>query len=182
MPVCRRIFASLAAVVLLVPTAFGSQKPAPKPAVFPHLTAYSLAKTKLDLPGGFAGQIDLLLVSFAPEQKNQVDSWMVVAQGLQHTNFSFHWYELPVSSSEIWVFRWWDNSSMRSDETDPEMWPWIVPLYVDKDSFRHSLHIPGEKQIAVILVNRQGTVLWQTEGAMTPAKRASLMAAVGSAK
>jgi hypothetical protein len=152
-----------------------------KPAVFPALTAYNLAKTKLNLPADFAGQLDLLLISFQPEQQTQIQTWLSTAQGLQHTNFNLHWYRLPISTRENIVFRWWDDSSMRSDESDPEIWPWIIPLYIDKDGFRHSLHIPSDKQVAVLLINKQGKVLWRADGPLTPEKRTALQAAVAAA-
>ena len=183
MPFCRKSFVRLASFadlgVLLLPIVYASQKNAPaRPAAFPSLTAYSLNKAKLNLPQDFSGQVDLLLISFRPEQQKQIDGWMPVAQALQHTNFNFRWYQMPVSSSENFVFRWWDSSSMRSDDTDPETWPWIVPLYVDKLHFRRSLRIPTEKQIAVLLVNKKGNVLWHAEGAISPEKRQSLIEAV----
>lgn len=186
MPACRKLFNRLilfaALGALLFPAAYASQNGAnAKPAVFPHITSYSLAKNKLNLPGDFAGKIDLLLISFQPEQLTQINTWMPTAQGLQHTNFNFHWYQLPVSERENFVFRWWDNSSMRSDDTDPEAWPWIVPLYVDKNHFRHALQIPSDRQISVLLVDKQGHVLWRAEGPLTQEKRQSLLAAVAAA-
>ncbi|MFZ0663656.1 MAG: hypothetical protein WAM66_13255 [Acidobacteriaceae bacterium] len=166
-----------------MPAAYASQSGAnTKPATFPSLTSYNLAKAKLNLPEDFAGKIDLLLISFRPEQQDQINTWMPTAQGLQHTNFNFRWYQLPVSDRETFVFRWWDNSSMRSDYTDPEIWPWIVPLYVDKKHFRHSLNIPAEHQITVLLIDKQGKVLWRAEGPLTTEKRNSLLAAVAAAK
>jgi hypothetical protein len=154
----------------------------PKPALFPALIAYSLDKTKLNLPSDLAGQLNLLLISFQPEQQSQIDTWMPLAQAFQHTNFDFRWYRMPVSSRENFIFRWWDDSSMRSDETDPEAWPWIVPLYVNKDSFRRDLQIPTEHQVAVLLANKQGRILWRAEGPLTADKRASLSAAIAAAK
>lgn len=71
---------------------------------------------------------------------------------------------------------------MRSDETDPEIWPWIVPLYIDKDDFRHKLQIPNEHQIAAILIDKQGRVRWRAEGPLTTDKRDSLTATVSTAK
>ncbi|MGH9587967.1 MAG: hypothetical protein ACRD3F_13515 [Acidobacteriaceae bacterium] len=166
-----------------MPAASASQKePATRPAAFPHITSYSLSKTKLNLPGDFAGKIDLLLISFQPEQLTQIRTWMTTAEGLQHTNFNFRWYQLPVSDPENFVFRWWNNSSMRSDDSDPETWPWIVPLYVDKNHFRHALQIRSERDVVVLLVNKQGNILWRAEGPITPEKRASLLAAVAAAK
>lgn len=150
-----------------------------KPAVFPNLTSYSLDKQKVSLPSGLEGKTDLLIVSFAPEQQKDVDSWLPAAQALQHANFDFHWYELPVTGKENFVFRWWETSSMRSDQTDPETWHWIVPLFIDRESFLRDLQIANEKQVVVLLVDRQGQVLWRATGSMTQDKRASLMSAAG---
>jgi hypothetical protein len=153
----------------------------PKPVIFPAITSYSLDKAKVNLPEGLAAQIDLLLISFEPEQQKQIDTWMPAAQALQHTHFNFRWYRLPVSARQNFVFRWWTNSSMRSDETDPETWPWIIPLYVDRDEFRNALQIPNEREVVALLIDRQGHVLWRASGALTPASRGSLISAVASA-
>ena len=129
------------------------------------------------MPGGLEGKTDLLIVSFAPEQQKDVDSWLPAAQALQHANFDFRWYELPVTGKENFVFRWWETSSMRSEQTDPETWHWIVPLFIDREAFRGDLKIANEKQVVVLLIDRQGRVLWRAAGAMTQDERTSLMAA-----
>ena len=151
-----------------------------KPPVFPSIASYALDKNKINLPGDLAGQVNLLLISFQPEQQNQIDTWMPLAQALQHTNFNFRWYRVPVAEHENAIFRWWENSSMRSQETDPETWPWIVPLYVDKPQFRSSLQIPNERNVVALLVDKQGHVLWRASGTLTPDDRAGLTAAVSS--
>ncbi|HTW48661.1 MAG TPA: hypothetical protein VMD92_11980 [Acidobacteriaceae bacterium] len=150
-----------------------------KPAEFPSITSYSLDKQKVALPGGMEGQTDLLILSFALEQKKDVDSWLPAAQALQHSNFQFRYYQLPIFTRENFVFRWWETSSMRSDETDPVTWHWIVPLFVDREKFRRDLDIPNDKQVVVLLADRQGRILWRASGPMTDDKRASLMQAAG---
>jgi hypothetical protein len=150
-----------------------------KPAEFPSVTSYSLDKQKVTLPSGMEGQTDLLILSFALEQKRDVDSWMPVAQALQHSNFQFRYYQLPVSGRENMIFRWWETSSMRSDETDPVTWHWIVPLFVDRQKLLHDLDIPNDKQVVILLVDRQGHILWRASGAITDDKRAALLAAAG---
>jgi ATP10 protein len=152
----------------------------PKLVIFPNVSGYNLAKDKVIFPSGMQGQTDLLLISFAPEQQKDIDSWLPVAQALQHTNFQFRWYELPISNKENFVFRWWETSSIRSDQTDPETWPWVVPLFVDRHKFREDLAIPNPKQVVALLVNRQGRILWRASGPLTSDKRASLMAAAGT--
>jgi hypothetical protein len=149
-------------------------------AVFPSVTSWGLDKQKVTLPAGMEGQTDLLILSFALEQKKDVDSWMPAAQALQHTNFQFRYYQLPIAQRENFVFRWWETSSMRSDESDPVAWHWIVPLFVDRPKFLKDLDIPNDKQVVVLLVDRQGHILWRASGAMTEDKRAALMAAAGS--
>jgi hypothetical protein len=150
-----------------------------KPAVFPSVTSWSLDKQKVTLPSGMEGQTDLLILSFAVEQKKDVDSWMPAAQALQHSSFQFRYYQLPVAERENFIFRWWETSSMRNDETDPETWHWIVPLFVDRQEFLRDLDIPNQKQVVVLLVDRQGHILWRSSGAMTEDKRAALLQAAG---
>lgn len=151
-----------------------------KPVVFPSIGSYALDKNKVNLPGDLRGQLNLLLISFQPEQQKEIDTWMPLAQALQHTNFNFRWYRLPVAEHENAIFRWWENSSMRSEETDPETWPWIIPLYVNKLEFRSALQIPNERNVVALLVDKQGRVLWRASGSLTPELRAGLSAAVAS--
>jgi len=181
LPYRTHVLARLMFCVLVLPLVHalqtGEQR---KPAIFPTISSYSLDKLKVNFPGGLAGQKNLLLISFEPEQQKQIDTWMPLAQALQHANFNFRWYRLPVSERENFIFRWWENSSMRSEETDPETWPWIVPLYVNKVEFRNALQIQNEHQIVVLLVDRQGHVLWRASGALTPSDREGLNAALSS--
>ena len=152
----------------------------PESVEFPSVTAYSLDKQKVTLPSGMEGQIDLLILSFAPEQQNDVNSWLPVAQALQHTNFQFRYYQIPIAARENFVFRWWETSSMRSDQTDPVTWHWIVPIFVDRQKFLHDLDIPNDKQVVALLVDRHGRVLWRASGPLTDDKRNSLAAATAA--
>lgn len=180
MPYRTKFLARLVLCVLALPLTHASEAAEERKATFPTISAYSLDKAKVTLPGDLVGQYNLLLISFQPEQQKQVETWMPVAQALQHTNFNFRWYRLPVSERENAVFRWWENSSMRSEETDPETWHWIVPLYVDKGQFRNALQIQTERNITALLVDRQGHVLWRASGAFNPSDRAALTAALAS--
>jgi hypothetical protein len=161
--------------LLLLPLAH-----AQKQVTFPSVTSWNLDKQKVTLPSGMEGQTDLLILSFASEQQQDVESWLPVAQALQHTNFQFRYYQLPVSVRENFIFRWWETSSMRSDQTDPVTWHWIVPLFVDRPKFLQDLDIPNVKQTVVLLVDRQGHVLWRASGAFSEDKRAALMAAASA--
>ena len=157
------------------------QSDAPRTAVFPTLTSYSLDKAKVNLPSDLEGKVNLLLISFEPEQSRDIDTWMQTAQALQHMNFQFRYYRMPVSNQENFIYRWWDTSSLRSVETDPETWHWVLPLYTNKNDFRRDLNIPNEKEIVLLLVDKTGQVLWKTTGRMTGEKKTSLTNAVAAA-
>jgi hypothetical protein len=150
-----------------------------KPAVFPPVTSFSLDKQKVSLPGELEGQTNLLIISFKAEQEQDVDSWLPAAEAIQHSSFQFRYYQIPVAEKENFVFRWWESSSMRSDQTDPETWHWIIPLWIDRRKFLEDLQIPNDKQVVALLIDRQGHVLWRSSGPMSPEKRASLMTAAG---
>ena len=146
--------------------------------LFPSITAEALDRTPLKLPDQFEGKQHLLLVSWARDQAAQVDSWTAVSQAIQHTDFTFRVYRMLVSAQENSLYRWWDNASLRASETDPQLLHWSVPLYTDKAAFRRSLGITGDDhQVAAILVDRSGKVLWHAEGPSTDQTRKSLLAA-----
>lgn len=151
----------------------------PTQATFPSITAYRLDKQKVTLPGGLEGQINLLLLSFREEQQNDINSWLPAAQALQHLNFQADYYQVPVAEKENFVFRWWEAASMRSDQTDPEALHRIIPVWVDRRKFFEDLAIPNDKQVVVLLLDRQGRILWRSSGPLTPDKRTALMTAAG---
>lgn len=147
---------------------------------FPAVTATSLNKTRFALPSGFGGKINLVMISFAREQQQQVDSWLPTARQLEQQHADLRYYELPTTARENLLYRWWFNSALRSNNTDPALDGRILTLYVSKGAFRQSLHIPNEKKIAVLLVDRSGNVLWQTEGTFTADKGLALTTALAA--
>ena len=142
------------------------------------MTAEALDHAELKLPSGFEGRRNLLLLSWARDQGPQVDTWTPVAQALQHSSFDFHVYRMLVNAPENMLFRWWDNASLRAEETDPQLLHWDVPLYIDKNSFAQCLGIANdEHQVAAVLVDRTGKVFWRAQGASTEQTRKDLLAA-----
>ena len=111
-----------------------------------------------------------------------MDTWTAASQALQHADSEFRVYRMLVSTRESALYRWWDNSSLRSAETDPELLHWSVPLYTDKHALQEALGLSGdEHKIAAVLVDRAGRVLWKAEGPSTADTRTGLQAATKSA-
>ena len=179
---CRQRKARLAASLATTAVLFFAFSPRPATAehaapVFPTITSDALDKQRITLPSGLEGETNLLLLSFSREQSNQLKSWTAPAQALQHTNSHFCAYRIPVADRANALFRWWADASLKSEETDPELWHWDVPLYVDKDAFRSQLGIADERSVVALLVDRGGRILWRATGVSTVEERAALMAA-----
>jgi len=151
---------------------------AQKPVRFPAVTSYSLAKTKVALPADLKGKQNLLVLSFDVSQSPEVDRWLREAQSLERLHEGLRYYVLPVSERENPLYRWWENSSMRGNYSDPQEWPWIVPLYVNRKQFRSTLSIAKDRSVVVLLTDRQGNVVWRTHGKLTAEKQAALNAAI----
>jgi hypothetical protein len=169
----HRTLALCALAALLLPLTASAQKT----TVFPTTTAYNLNKERITLPADFDGNRNLLLISFASEQAPMVSTWEAVGQALEHTEPHFRTYRMPVAPVENMLYRWWGNAALRGAETDPEMWRWTVPLYLDTASFRAALGIADARSNVTLLVDKAGRVLWRATGAATPELRAALMAA-----
>ena len=78
------------------------------------------------------------------------------------------------------MYRWWVNSSLRSSLPEDSAAP-TIPLYLNRPNFMKSLKIDSDKDVTVLLVDKQGRVLWREMGEMNEAKRSSLQAALVSA-
>jgi len=47
---------------------------------FPSVTGSNLQRRKLDLPEGFEGELNLVLIAFQQWQQSQVDTWIPFAR------------------------------------------------------------------------------------------------------
>ena len=169
----RLILCALFLRAALLPMA---AQPGQPPVRFPSVTSYSLAKAKVTLPDAFAGNHNLLLLSFDADQTTEINRWVTEAQSLSRLDNSLSYYLLPISQQKNPLYRWWDDSAMRSDFSDPQLWPRVVPLYINETRFRKQLQIPNNRQVVILLTDRKGNVLWRTSGPLAPQKVAALRA------
>ncbi|HZC42789.1 MAG TPA: hypothetical protein VE195_01355 [Acidobacteriaceae bacterium] len=157
--------------------------PAPALGEFPKIQATSLDGAHLNLPANFSGQLNLVIISFAREQQQAVDTWIPPAKKIEAGHSQFRFYELPTMSRENLLYRWWFDQSLRSNTTDKELRSKILTAYVNKHNFRKSLDIKNEKRVVAILVDQKGKVYWRADGQFTDADTPallSLLAAHGS--
>jgi hypothetical protein len=145
---------------------------------FPTVSGSNLQREKLTLPQDLQGELNLVLIAFQQWQQTQVDTWVPFARQLEEAYPAVRYYELPTIQRLNTLARTFINEGMRAGIPDLLARERTITLYLDKEAFREALQLPGEDDIHVLLLDRQGWVLWRAEGAFTPDKGESLAAAI----
>lgn len=137
-----------------------------------------MQRKRFTLPQDFEGERNLVLVAFQQWQQSQVDTWLPFARYLEQAFPGVRYYELPTIQRLNVVARTFINEGMRAGIPDPVARDRTITLYLDKEPFRQALQLPDEEDIYVLLLDRQGMVLWREEGAFSQEKAASLEEAI----
>jgi hypothetical protein len=133
-----------------------------------------LQRNSFQLPRDLDGALNILLIAFQRWHQSLVDTWVPFLQQLEQQSVDLRYYELPTIQELNTFSRIFINEGMRAGIPDSTARERTITLYLDKKAFRKTLDLPHEEDIYVLLVDRQGQVLWRTSGALTPDKAESL--------
>jgi hypothetical protein len=145
---------------------------------FPTVTGSNLLRRKVTLPDDLGGELNLLFIAFQQWHQAWVDTWTPAGRSLEAAFPGLRFYELPVIQSMNRFSQTFINEGMRAGIPNPGTREKTITLYLDKKAFRQALELPGEDTIWVLLVDRQGNVLWREQGAYSPEKGSALLQAV----
>jgi hypothetical protein len=145
---------------------------------FPTVTGRNLERKKKKLPGDFEAERNVVFVAFQRWQQDEVDTWIPFARRLESTYKNVRYYELPTIQRLNALSRTFIDEGMRAGIPDPIARDRTITLYLDKGAFRQALELPHEDNIYVLLVDREGTVVWRASGAFTTDKGESLERAI----
>jgi hypothetical protein len=171
---------SLIARIVLFALAAVMAAHAADPVVIPKISFDNLSKDRITLPADFHGDRNLLLLYFDLTQQGEIDDWNAIVDRWRTGDPSLNSYTLLVSSQKNFLSRWWQNASLRS-ASDPSHWPTTLPIYVDKRAFKRKLAISSEKQVVLLLADRQGRVLSRIGGPSTEDTRSAMRTALNAA-
>lgn len=158
----------------------GATPPGNSPAAhFPSVKASNLEKRNFNLPADFEGERNLLLVAFEREQQKDVDTWLREMKRFEELDPGFRYYELPTIQRPNALTRWFIDNGMRHGIPDRKARERTITLYLEKMPFLDALLITDQKKIYAFLVDREGNVLWSSEGVFDESKGASLRSALG---
>src|SRR5665213_237746 len=72
---------------------------------FPAIEATDLDHARLNLPQNFAGQLNLVIISFEREQQPEVDTWIQAAHEIESSHSKFRFYELLAMPHQNVLYR-----------------------------------------------------------------------------
>jgi hypothetical protein len=145
---------------------------------FPTFIAENLNREKLEIPNQLQGKLNLLIVAFQQWQQNLVDTWIPVLEALRKQYTDFDFYELPTIRKMNFIYRGFIDGGMRAGIRSTETRARTITLYIDKTKFKEALSITAEETIYAFLVNKQGDILWEEEGAVDEEKSQSLSSTI----
>ncbi len=148
---------------------------------FPSYIGDDLLRRKVPVPSGFDGQLNIVLVAFQRWHQDLIDSWLPAVAQLEEHDPGLRHYELPVLPSMGWLSRTFINEGMRAGIPDHRTRSTTITLYVDRPAFMRALDLPGDHTIYVLLLDRNGAILWRGAGAFDPAKGQALAGAIAAA-
>ena len=147
---------------------------------FPVLVSYNLEKNKVTLPSDLQGEMNLLIMPFELEQQKEADSWTPIVKMVEASHPGLRHYLVPIFGSENFLYRWWMNSSLRSLLPAEDQRQTTIPLYLNRQRFLKQLQVTSDREITVLLVEKNGRVLWRTTGPLTKDKQISLETALAT--
>jgi hypothetical protein len=147
-------------------------------ATFPEVKAQNLEGKMMTLPNDFSGDLNLVLIAYERDQQREVDSWLEAAPELFKSYPGVSCYEVPTLGKEYKLAKFFIDRGMRYGISKQERRARTITLYIDKAPFEHALQIENENRIAVLLVDKKGSVLWQEQGLYYDIKGNSLKAAL----
>jgi hypothetical protein len=142
---------------------------------FPQVTGSNLLRHELTLPDDLQGELNILFIAFQQWHQALVDSWVPLARQLEQSFPGVQFYETPVIRKMNVISQAFINEGMRAGIPNQTTREKTITLYIDKKALRRALEIPNEETIWVLVLDRQGNVLWRTDGAYSQEKGEALL-------
>ncbi len=135
-------------------------------AHFPILTGIDLLGNTRKIPQTLSGQLNIVVVAFEREQQVDVDTWIMSVTDILQSYDSVGFYEIPLIYEVNAAYRAWINNGMRSGIEDAVSRERTITVYTDREQFIGLMNM-STNDIYVLLLDRQGKILWRTQGIAT---------------
>ncbi len=137
---------------------------------FPTLEGSNLEGKEYIIPKTLDKEYNIILMAFWRSQQKMVDTWAPFLSDLEEKYNNFKFYELPTISFGFMWMKPIIDGGMRAGIPNKNTRERTITIYLYKRSMLSDLEIESQKKIKVYLINREGDILWKSEGYFTEAK------------
>ena len=145
---------------------------------FPTVSGFNLNRQEFEFPRDFRGDLNLLFVPFLQPQQYIVNTWISFADKLESSFPELTYYELPTIDELPALSRTFINEGMRAGIPNAKARERTITLYISTAKFMQAIDAPTKNDVHILLVNRQGSILWRTTGSFDEAKGRALAQAI----
>ena len=140
---------------------------------FPKLTGIDLNGNKKLLPESFDGKLNIVAIGFEREHQEAINTWIGVADEIIAKNPDIKFYEVPLIYELSTFSRAWVNNGMRFGIQNEIARKRTITVYTNRDEFFNIMQMKGDR-IYVAIINKEGDILWITDGASSKEKIESM--------
>ncbi|MFT7144948.1 MAG: hypothetical protein ACI9TY_000173 [Alphaproteobacteria bacterium] len=141
---------------------------------FPTLIGIDLVGEDREIPQSFTGEYNIVAVAFEREHQEAVNTWISAVDSILENHKNIAFYEVPLIYEINAPYRFWINNGMRAGIPDLEARLRTITVYTDRDKFTSTMNMKTDR-IYVLLLNKKGEILWQTQGPLTPKSESALL-------
>ncbi len=137
---------------------------------FPKIEGSNLEGRKYKLPQDLDGKLNVVIMPFLREQQELVDQWVFFLMDLFQKKPELRFYEIPTLQARDKYFQMAVDEAMRAGIPDKSARERTITIYTNRDEFLPKLNIEGLEIIQIFLLNKDGQILWRSEGEFTKQK------------
>ncbi|MEQ8673003.1 MAG: hypothetical protein RLP44_30485 [Aggregatilineales bacterium] len=146
---------------------------------FPTISGDNLLGQAVTYPADFSGDTVLAVVPFDRDQQVVANTWLPFVQEIAGEYPEFAYYNIPVFPDIESGFRVLARAGLILVIQDEHLREITATVFLDnRDEFLNALAIPDVEDVQILLMERDGTVLWRETGEFTEAKGDALLQAV----
>jgi len=137
-------------------------------AAIPPTRGTTLAGTEVKLPEAFKAKITILVVGFSHTSQEQIGNWGRLISADYGKSPEVDYFELAMLARAPKLLRGMILKRLESMVPFEER-PHYIPVLEGESGWRTAAHYDKPDDAYILLVDRKGTVLWQSEGEPTNA-------------
>jgi hypothetical protein len=140
----------------------------------PEVHGTSFANQPVDLPAALQGKsAGVLVIGFSRASRDEVTGWATKIAADYRTSTVVAYYELPMVAGVPGFVRGVVLRSIKSS-TPERAQPRVVPVLNDEAGWKAITHFNRPDDAYLLVVDRLGNVVWQTQGQPTDTAYAAL--------